>query len=163
MNAYCFLLFMSADNLSQIIIETYTKYDLIRSPDNVSISTTALSPTQVFVLVRSTTLLPTNHPLFYTQFKIDYEKKTSFDGFLTIYPERQRQGIGRRLVQAREEICIAEGIDLIVINKQSIPKFWKKCGYKPLTFFQRWRRENKIQSINYSGNWSTLMYKELYI
>ena len=163
MNAYCFLLFMSADNLSQIIVETYTKYGLITSVEDVTISTTALSPTQVFVLVRSTTLLPTNHPLFYTQFKIDYEKKTSFDGFLTIYPERQRQGIGRRLVQAREEICIAEGIDLIVINKQSIPKFWKKCGYKPLTFFQRWRRENKIQGINYYGNWSTPMYKELYV
>jgi len=54
-------------------------------------------------------------------------------GLLSIHPARQKEGLSRRLMQAAEKHCLAEGrryIDLTVVNlREELPAYYKNLGY----------------------------------
>lgn len=58
-----------------------------------------------------------------------------FFAMLSVDPSRQRQGLGRRLVEAAEAHCRAHGcqwLDLDVVNlRTELPPFYRKLGFAP--------------------------------
>ncbi len=54
-------------------------------------------------------------------------------GLLAIHPARQKEGLSRRLMQAGENHCRAEGrrfIDLTVVNlREELPAYYRHLGY----------------------------------
>jgi len=64
---------------------------------------------------------------------IEPRGERAYLGLLSVHPERQRSGLGSRLVAAAEERVLASGIrylDLRVVNlRQELPDFYRKRGY----------------------------------
>ncbi|HUJ56980.1 MAG TPA: GNAT family N-acetyltransferase [Kofleriaceae bacterium] len=55
-------------------------------------------------------------------------------GMLSVHPERQGLGLGRRLVQVAEAMCEAEGcdaVDLRIINlREELGRWYRSMGYR---------------------------------
>ncbi|MFN8529525.1 MAG: GNAT family N-acetyltransferase [Anaerolineae bacterium] len=56
-------------------------------------------------------------------------------GFLldtTVHPDFQRQGVGRRLVQAAVDSCRARGLDWLHVDfEPHLSGFYRACGFQP--------------------------------
>ncbi len=60
---------------------------------------------------------------------LDLQKRVSYSGNLFVSTNLEGQGIGRRLVELREEFCKKLGIEKIVISTCTNHSFWEHMGY----------------------------------
>jgi GNAT superfamily N-acetyltransferase len=64
---------------------------------------------------------------------IELRGARSYLGLLSVDPERQRSGVGRRLMAAAEDHCRSAGsraMDLRVVNlRAELPPFYRRLGY----------------------------------
>ncbi len=65
---------------------------------------------------------------------VEIKGERGYIGLLSVNPERQRSGIGSRLMQAAEEHCRESGCrfaDLRIVNiRQELPGFYRRIGYR---------------------------------
>jgi len=65
---------------------------------------------------------------------VEIKGERGYIGLLSVNPERQRSGIGSRLMQAAEEHCRESGCrfaDLRIVNiRQELPGFYRRLGYR---------------------------------
>jgi len=66
-------------------------------------------------------------------FRINRGSWFSYNGHIEVSYDKRNQGYGRRLVEARERICLQFGAPLIIIHNNCNPSFWEHMGYHPLT------------------------------
>lgn len=81
---------------------------------------------------------------------VEVRGERGYFGMLSVDPDRQKRGLGRRLVRAAEEHCRAAGcrfMDLDVVNlRLELPAFYRSLGYEdagraPFPAEERLRRE----------------------
>ena len=64
----------------------------------------------------------------------ELREKRGYLGLLAVYPERQRTGLGRRLMDAAEDYfrsASCEAIDLRVVSaREELPAFYRRFGYE---------------------------------
>jgi GNAT superfamily N-acetyltransferase len=62
------------------------------------------------------------------------DPKRGYFGMLSVAPERQRAGVGRRLIAAAEEFCREQGcrfMDLSIVDlRTELPPLYEKFGYR---------------------------------
>jgi GNAT superfamily N-acetyltransferase len=78
----------------------------------------------------------------YYDFLVDLQKKSSYKGNLYLTLEYRGRGMGRKLVEMREDVCRDLSINLILIDDSTNPSFWNHMGYEPATkeiLFENWR------------------------
>jgi N-acetylglutamate synthase-like GNAT family acetyltransferase len=67
---------------------------------------------------------------------VEVRQERGYFGLLSVDPDRQKQGLGRALVQAAEEHCRAAGcrhIDLDMVNlRDELPAFYQGLGYQTI-------------------------------
>ncbi len=65
---------------------------------------------------------------------VEVKGERAYIGLLSVKPERQRSGIGSRLMQAAEEHCREAGCrfaDLRIVNiRMELPGFYRRLGYR---------------------------------
>lgn len=66
--------------------------------------------------------------------RIDHETQRGYFGLLSVAPDLQGCGVGRRLVSVAEALCAAEGchaMDLLVVNlRTELPPWYRSLGYE---------------------------------
>lgn len=66
--------------------------------------------------------------------RIDHQQRRGYFGLLSVAPQLQGHGVGRRLVGVAEALCQAEGcqaMDLLVVNLRSeLPPWYRSLGYE---------------------------------
>ncbi len=64
---------------------------------------------------------------------VERRGERGYFGLLSVYPERQGAGLGRRLIEAAEEFCRDAGcgfMDLYIVNlREELPAYYAKLGY----------------------------------
>ena len=66
-------------------------------------------------------------------FAIHFKHGISYGGDVAVLREARGKNYGRRLVEAREKMCLASGASLIIINNNQNPSFWRYMDYLPLS------------------------------
>ncbi len=78
-------------------------------------------------------ILGTLEDLFsYYAFTINMDLGVSYNGDIEVAHNKKDRGYGRRLVEAREKICLELGAPLIIVNNNMNSSFWEYMGYNPL-------------------------------
>jgi predicted N-acetyltransferase YhbS len=65
---------------------------------------------------------------------VELKGERAYIGLLSVNPDRQRSGLGARLMQAAEEHCREAGcrfVDLRIVNiREELPGFYARLGYR---------------------------------
>ena len=81
-------------------------------------------------------------------FIVNPSKEISYNGSLYLDPEFRKVGMGRAFVETREAICRDLEINLILININDNPEFWKHLDYNDLTSLDSKTHEQKIKRLD---------------
>jgi GNAT superfamily N-acetyltransferase len=64
---------------------------------------------------------------------VELRGSRGYFGLLSVDPDRQRSGLGKRLIAAAEEFCREAGcdaMDMRIVNlREELPAFYRKLGY----------------------------------